>query len=68
MKRPPSNFLSIGIDPLTFEVVVNLDQDRTGHITFSPQQAYAFGEKMIKKAYEATEERRQYEANKPKVN
>lgn len=47
---PPAGFLMVGIDPHRMEVVVNLDRDRTGHITFSPDQARYLARLLNEKA------------------
>lgn len=46
-------FLLVGADPnrgASGEVIVNLDRDRTGHITFSPEQAIGFAANLLDKA------------------
>jgi hypothetical protein len=43
-------FLLVGADPDRGAVIVNLDRDRTGHLTFSPDQARAFATNLIDKA------------------
>ena len=45
--------LEVGVNEL-FEVVINLDRDRTGHIVFSPNQARTLGALLLKKAGEAS--------------
>jgi hypothetical protein len=59
MKASPATekhgFLEVGIDPNLHEVVINLDRDRTGHVTFSPQQARYLADVLKKKATEAEE-------------
>ena len=37
-------------------VVLNLDKDRTGHIIFSPEQAWSLAESLAKKSKEAEKE------------
>jgi len=53
MADQKQGFLSVGIDPNLREVVINLDHDRTGHITFSPEQARQLAATLVKKASEA---------------
>ena len=50
---PEGGTLLVGIDPRRGEVVVNLDHDRVGHITFSPDQARQFAAILNQKAAEA---------------
>lgn len=47
-RKPGTGFLLVGHD--NREVVVNLDRDRTGHLTFSPQQARDFAWLLVKQA------------------
>jgi hypothetical protein len=47
---PPAGCLMVGINPDRMEVVINLDRDRTGHITFSPDQARYLARLLITKA------------------
>lgn len=53
---PESNAEKIGgylmVGTLNGEVVVNLDRDRTGHLTYSPRQAREFAKLLEKKAAE----------------
>ncbi len=49
-------FLEVGINNRC-DVVINLPRDMTGHIAFSPNEARALGNLMIKKAAEAEQER-----------
>lgn len=53
MRERAGGYLMVGIDPVTGEVVVNLDRERTGHLTFSPQQARDLADLLRKKADEA---------------
>ncbi len=51
-------YLEVGIDPKTFDVVVNHpdlkpDENGVGHIVFSPDQAIALSETLRRKAEEA---------------
>ena len=56
LRTPPQGgFLEVGIDPRRGEVVVNLDRDRTGHITFTPDQARQLAALLVKKADETEE-------------
>lgn len=48
-QQQPSGFLEVGINKLG-EVVINLDHDRTGHITFSPTQARMLADVLVRKA------------------
>lgn len=52
MQDTKRGYLLVGLNPEETEVVVNLDHDRTGHITFSPQQAIALAALLVKKARE----------------
>ncbi len=45
-------FLHVGFDPTINEVIINLDKDRTGHLTFSPKQARQLAALLTKKAAE----------------
>jgi hypothetical protein len=47
-----AGYLMVGIDPYRGEVVINLDHDRTGHITFSPSQARQLASLLNRKADE----------------
>jgi hypothetical protein len=49
-----TGYLEIGINPETFEIVINLDEDRNGigHVTFSPDQARNLASILIRKADE----------------
>jgi hypothetical protein len=51
--------LEVGLTPDGREVIVNhpelIPDERGGHIVFSPSQAIAFAELLIKKAMECTE-------------
>lgn len=57
LRNPPGS-LMVGTNG-NGEVVVNLDQDRTGHIIYSPAQARQFASLLCKKADEADSESRQ---------
>jgi hypothetical protein len=48
-----TGFLEVGVSDAN-EVVINLDHERTGHITFSPPQARNLAGILLAKASEAT--------------